>query len=99
MFTESLEALEDKGLSTLLKLKDEISELVKDKEPVKVKVEPISSENSEANQNVETKSRLEIHRLREFKINGSVGNPGQKDTLSYTSLSFQLHSTALCLEG
>lgn len=31
-----------------------------------------------------------IHHFREFKINGTVGAVDQKDTLSYTSLSFQM---------
>ena len=33
---------------------------------------------------------LSYHKLRAFKINGSIGAQGQKDTLSYTSLSFQI---------
>ena len=33
---------------------------------------------------------MSYHRLREFKINGTIGSMGQKDTLSYTSLLFQI---------
>ena len=33
---------------------------------------------------------LSYHKLKAFKINGSIGAQGQKDTLSYTSLSFQI---------
>ena len=34
--------------------------------------------------------KITFQRLREFKINGTIGNVGQKDTLSYISLSFQM---------
>ena len=33
---------------------------------------------------------MQVQRLREFKINGTVGDKDQKDILSYTSLSFQM---------
>ena len=31
-----------------------------------------------------------IQRIREFKISGQIGAPGQKETLSYASLAFQI---------
>lgn len=31
-----------------------------------------------------------IQRIREFKIRGLIGVPGQKDTLSYATLAFQI---------
>ena len=37
----------------------------------------------------EQQSRVEVQRLRDFKINGSVGNTS-KDSLSYSSLMFQI---------
>ena len=33
---------------------------------------------------------MQFHRLRELKINGTVGGIDQKDSLSYISLSFQM---------
>ena len=35
-------------------------------------------------------ANLTFHRLRDFKINGTIGNVGQKETLTYTSLSIQM---------
>ena len=34
--------------------------------------------------------KLSYYSLREFKINGTIGSMGQKETLSYTSLLFQI---------
>lgn len=33
---------------------------------------------------------LSYHKLRQFKINGTIGDPGQKNCLSYSSLCFQI---------
>ena len=31
-------------------------------------------------------------KLREFKISGSIGSPGQKDKLTFGSLAYQIHN-------
>ena len=36
------------------------------------------------------KLTLSYQKLRQFKINGTIGNPGQKNCLSYTSLCYQI---------
>lgn len=36
--------------------------------------------------------RSQVSRWKEFKINGQIGSAGQKDKLTYTSLSFQINS-------
>ena len=33
-----------------------------------------------------------VQKIREFKISGSIGNPEQKDKLSFTSLSYQINN-------
>ena len=33
---------------------------------------------------------LSYHKLRQFKINGSIGDPGQKNCISYSSLCYQI---------
>ena len=33
---------------------------------------------------------LSYHKLRQFKINGTIGDPGQKNCLSFSSLCFQI---------
>ena len=35
-------------------------------------------------------TRSQVARWKELKINGQIGSPGQKDKLTYTSLSFQI---------
>ena len=46
-------------------------------------------------------SVVQVHRIRDFKINGIVGDKDQKHTLSYTSLSFQMDQgrKAACSPG
>ena len=80
--SEEVESKEDEGMSMFLKLNDDLQNLI-DKIPL-VKIEEVKPLDAA------TKPRIEVHRLREFKINGSVGSVGQKDTLTYTSLSFQM---------
>ena len=78
-----LENSTDGGKAVFLKLHSELSESVKKGiiDSAKDKMPLLEDENA---------GRVTIHRLREFKINGTIGNVGQKDTLSYTSLSFQM---------
>ena len=54
-----------------------------------VKEEPEGTPFAEKNSDF---SSLKLHKLREFKINGSIGNPGQKDKLAYGSLSYQIQN-------
>ena len=39
---------------------------------------------------VEVLSELSYHKLRQFKINGTIGDPGQKACLAYSSLCYQI---------
>ena len=39
-----------------------------------------------------TTDKFEFFRLKEFRINGSIGQPGQKDKLTYSSLAFQIQN-------
>ena len=51
--------------------------------------------NSDINVKIETDGvpdTFQIHKFRDFKINGLIGNPGQKDKLSYSSLSYQMQN-------
>ena len=38
----------------------------------------------------ESVTALSYHKLRQFKINGTIGDPGQKNCLSYSSLCYQI---------
>lgn len=39
---------------------------------------------------VQAQPTFSLHKLKEFKISGSIGSPGQKDKLTYSSLSYQI---------
>ena len=82
LHSDSIEESEDHGLSTFLKIHSELEGLLGEK-----KDENIKTESNFENENL---GNIAVHRLREFKINGSIGAVDQKDTLSYTSLSFQM---------
>ena len=63
---------------------------------MEVKIEPIgkklkvSSKSSSKKEDVEAKWFPQVQKLREFKISGSIGADGQRDTLTYASLVFQM---------
>ena len=86
LHSDTVEALEDQGMSVFLKLNDDLKVMV-DKKPT-----DIGNGTSPMDGRVKAEPKqphIEVHKLREFKINGTVGM-GQKDSLSYTSLSFQI---------
>ena len=84
LYSDEIEALEDQGMSVFLKLNDDLKVMV-DKKPT-----DLGDGGMLTDVKTERKPpRIEVHKLREFKINGTVGM-GQKDSLSYTSLSFQI---------
>ena len=39
-----------------------------------------------------SQTAFDVERLKEFKIAGTIGDVGEKDKLSYTSLSFQIQN-------
>ena len=86
LHSDTVETSEDEGLSTFLKIHSELESFHKD-----VKVESVNDLYANGLGSLETHlGKLSVQRLREFKINGTVGGVDQKDTLSYTSLSFQM---------
>ena len=67
---------------------------VKPEEKVEVKpegkVQAKSEEKVKSDEKVEVLSELSYHKLRQFKINGNIGDPGQKSCLAYSSLCYQI---------
>jgi len=55
-------------------------------------VESLFKEPLESKLPSEPKLPFNIHKLKEFKISGSIGNVGQKDKLSYSSLLYQIQN-------
>ena len=74
----------DGGAALFLKLYGELGGELK---KLSVKVEP--QEGGEADDK-DDKDELSYRRLRQFKINGTIGEPGQKNCLSYSSLCYQI---------
>ena len=70
----------DNGAAVFLKLYNELGAELK---RVSVKAEPQDEE-------ARSKDELSYHKLRQFKINGTIGDPGQKNCLSYSSLCYQI---------
>ena len=98
--SEEIETLEDQGTANILACLDILREHSKpgcehgdsngEGEDVNtVKEEPEGTPLAEKNSDF---SSLKLHKLREFKINVSIGNPGQKDKLAYGSLSYQIQN-------
>lgn len=75
---------EEGGLPLLTQLKDLISVEAK---PVTVSMSGSAPPQFSPSESL---SEIQVQKLREFKINGTIGEVCQKETLSYTSLSFQL---------
>lgn len=76
----------DNGAAIFLKLYNELGEELK-KEGVKV--EP-GVPSSGGDRSGELSDTLSYHKLRQFKINGTIGDPGQKNCLTYSSLCYQI---------
>ena len=73
----------DKGAAIFLKLYTELGEELK---KGGVKVEPVG----EPDRSDELTDTLSYHKLRQFKINGTIGDPGQKGCVTYSSLCYQI---------
>ena len=88
---------EDEGLSKFLQLHTylKLSETRLD-ENIVPKIEigsEILQKVIKTEQKSEPKTRnsyIDVMRLKEFKISGKIGRPGEKDKLSYSSLSYQM---------
>ena len=58
--------------------------------PPKPKLERKSNSQPILTPKVQAQPTVSLHRIKEFKISGSIGSPGQKDKLTYSSLSYQI---------
>ena len=91
LHSEDLKGQEDHGHSTFLKLHTVLKGSIDGKKIFGVKAESFGEEvllvNQDSAIDSEPRSYMKVHRLREFKIIGSIDH---KDNLLYTSLSFQM---------
>ena len=90
--SDALEQTADHGAAVFLKLYGELGDylgaLVPKNDPTGIPpLGPLGGLNVTADDPVET---LSYHKLRQCKIHGKIGEPGDVDTLSYTDLAFQM---------
>ena len=83
--SETVENSADHGAAVFLKLYGELGEELKTIGLQAIKPEPTPDPDGDR-----TIESLSYHKLRQFKINGTIGDPGQKNCLSYSSLCFQI---------
>ena len=94
---EDLEKEADNGHSTFLTLhsvlypdKNETGDDAKIKHEPETEPRDVKKQETFEKAKLDTKSKVKLQRLREFKITGTIGATDQKDNLKYTSLSFQM---------
>lgn len=82
---------EDEGLSTFLELKDYMQTL-KDKSRLNFPFSTKLKKEEDEDEEDETKKEFRSFFQKEFKITGKIGKPDSKDSLSYSSLIYQIES-------
>ena len=84
--SDDIEQSADQGAAIFLKLYQALGEELK---AAGVKNE-LNVSGTDLNRTDELTDNLSYHKLRQFKINGTIGNPGQKNCISYSSLCYQI---------
>ena len=99
--SEEVETLEDEGLSIFLKLNDLLKTFetpIKQEKNTTTFDKTLNYETSDNKNSIKiqeqstSKNLINVHKLKDFKINGTIGTAGEKEKLSYTSLSFQIQN-------
>lgn len=99
---EEVAELEDGGMSTWLLLRDKITDLTTDTDSSTAQIEE-NVESTEAQGDMEEQrpakqnKDVEIQQpspcwRKDFKISGQIGEPGQKDKLTFSSLAHQIEN-------
>ena len=89
---EDIENSPDKGAAIFLKIYQELGEELK-KVGFSLKREELgegSSASSVKEEDDEAKTTLSYRKLRQFKIHGKIGDPGESGCLSFSSLNYQI---------
>ena len=82
---------EDSGFATFKIIHEKLIKIETKTEP-EVKIEPKLEIKQEHFDTQNTNTIFDIQKLKDFKISGTIGGGGDKDKLSYTSLSFQIQN-------
>ena len=99
LLREELEEREDEGMSTYTELRDFLHKIIEtDKpptaEPTVPRPQPDPTLSITSKMSTSPTSLLSLTR-REFKISGQIGEPGQRDRLSFSSLAHQIEQGRL----
>lgn len=99
---ETLNAAENADQKTFIKVEQEVKSQSEEERPdfenfeAKIPDIPVDRPNLAstkiAEPEVNQTTTTVIKRLKDFKINGSIGKPGQKDKLAFTSLAYQVQN-------
>ena len=94
LMPEELEDSEDEGMGIFLKLNDELKVMLGEDDDERrvrdeIKLVNVSDVKDKVEVKTESKSRVELHKLREFKITGGVVG-GTDNALDYRSLCYQM---------
>ena len=84
--SDTVENSADQGAALFLKLYNDLGAELKKVDGMKL--EQDGERGDERTE--ELSDTLSYHKSRQFKINGTIGNPGQKNCLSYSSLCYQI---------
>ena len=91
--SDQVQGSEDEGLATFLRLRDILYRNMStpEKKP-EVKTETVNTKVEIPTPKFENPQPFDFKKLKDFKISGTIGGPGEKDKLSYSSLSYQIQS-------
>ena len=78
----------DEGAAIFLKLYKELGGELKKSAKSEPDMPPLEGEAEESVK--DSVAAVSYHKLRQFKINGTIGDPGQKNCISYSSLCYQI---------
>ena len=87
--SEAVEQTPDQGAAVFLKLYGEIGPELH-ANGTQIKMEPIPNLN-DTRDNPVIDETLSYRKLRQFKINGTISTPGEKNCMTYLSLCFQMN--------
>jgi len=96
--SKEVEELEDSGVSLFLAIKDIIDNFCEDSVNKTLNSSQTKKEHFENSNHEKTflpNENLMLHKLKNFKINGSIGYAGQKDKLTYSSLAYQIKNSKI----
>ena len=92
--SEEVEQFADEGHETFLELQKTLKAFFDESKLLaEIKADPTSTPKREHVLFDPTKPKfVSIQKLKDFKISRTIGSAGQKDKLSYSSLSYQIHN-------